>query len=162
MYSVLFMWDSEPDASLLHKPADLHIELCGSRSFRKINPVQFSLHKDRKSRYVYNGELHKTCYSLRGLVLKLKLGGLTYLGQRGWERRQLIWCKISLLTNATVCIFREWDHKMCCTPAITAHYSSGAAWKKFMPISRGFWWMCSICLYSGLKLKLVFFSIFSE
>lgn len=106
------MWDREPDASLLHKPADLHIELCGNRSFRKINPVHFGLCEDRKSRYVYNGKLQKTCYSLRGLGFKFKLGGLTHLGQWGWERRQLIWCKTSLLTNATVCIFGEWDHRM--------------------------------------------------
>lgn len=47
-YSVLLIWDREPDASLLHKPADLHIQLCGNRSFRKINPVQVSQHKDTK------------------------------------------------------------------------------------------------------------------
>lgn len=47
-YSVLLIWNRGPDASLLHKPADLHIELCGNRSFRQINPVHFSQHEDTK------------------------------------------------------------------------------------------------------------------
>lgn len=48
-YSVLLIWDREPDASLLHKPADLHIELCGNRGISKINPVPLSQHVDMKS-----------------------------------------------------------------------------------------------------------------
>lgn len=34
-YSVLLIWDREPAASLLHKPADLHIVLYGNRNLEK-------------------------------------------------------------------------------------------------------------------------------
>jgi len=75
-YSVLLIWDREPDASLLHKPADLHIELCSNRRLRKINPVQLHHHEDIKlvSFYFF---LFSICFVWSCMAVQVCLKGKT-------------------------------------------------------------------------------------